>query len=100
MVQFSYALVVSTCFNLPLGPQTAGVINELKKMEARLGSAETDLGLLSDDDLEASLKDAIQQQAEALRSEFPKYLAPYFDTWLRRHDPNKHAKQNGIKWYK
>jgi hypothetical protein len=37
-----------------------------------------DLGLLSDDDLEMNLKQAILQQAEVLRSEFPKFLAPYF----------------------
>lgn len=61
-----------------------GVITELKKLETRLGSAETDLGLLSDDDLEASLKEAIQQQAEVLRSEFPKFLAPYFDQTATR----------------
>lgn len=61
-----------------------GVITELKKLETRLGSAETDLGLLSDDDLEMNLNQAILQQAEVLRSEFPKFLAPYFDQTATR----------------
>jgi len=56
-----------------------GVVNELKKLEGRLGSAETDLGLLSDDDLEATCKEAIQQQANTLRSEFQQFVVPYFD---------------------
>ncbi|CAK9064692.1 unnamed protein product [Durusdinium trenchii] len=56
-----------------------GVVAELKKLEGRLGSAETDLGLLGDDDLEATCRETIQQTASSLRSEFQTYVVPYFD---------------------
>ncbi|CAK9091148.1 Reverse transcriptase domain-containing protein [Durusdinium trenchii] len=55
-----------------------GVVAELKKLEGRLGSAETDLGLLGDDDLEATCRETIQQTASSLRSEFQTYVVPYF----------------------
>ncbi|CAJ1396061.1 unnamed protein product [Effrenium voratum] len=61
------------------------VVSELKKLDARLGSAESEVGLaLTEEDVDAACRQAVQQMADALRMEFQQYVAPLAEQSSKR----------------
>ena len=52
---------------------------ELKALDQRLTSTESDLQLIADEDMEANCKEQVRQMGATLRGEFQKYVTSYFD---------------------
>lgn len=61
-----------------------GLVVEVKALDQRLSSVESDLQLIADEDMEANCKEQVRLMASTLRGEFQKYVTSYFDARARK----------------